>query len=91
MARINKSDLVQEVAKHANSTVIAARIVVDAVIKRIEANLDAGNEVAIQDFGTFKVALTPARTMVDHLHGKGEIHVPAGRRVKFTPSKNLLS
>lgn len=91
MARINMSEVVCQIARELDIPATKARKMVDITLEVIQTNLMKGNEVAIQDFGTFKVALTPARTMVDHLHGKGEIHVPAGRRVKFTPSKNLLS
>lgn len=91
MARIGKSDLIKQVAGRANATVVATRIIVDAALECVESHLRQGDEVALQDFGTFKVNETAARTMVDHLHDRGELKIPARKRARFVPSKNLLS
>lgn len=91
MARISKSDLIEKVAKELSIPATTARRTVGMALNIIESHLRQGDEVALQDFGTFKVAQAPARTMVDHLHGKGELKVPARKRARFVPSKNLLS
>ena len=91
MARIGKSDLIEQIVVIEGVPATKARAVVNTLIERIKANLEDGNEVAIQDFGVFKTVDTPARTMNDTLHGKGVIQIPARRKAKFTPSKNLLS
>lgn len=91
MARISKSDLVEMVSKEMNVPATVARRFVGLTFDIVESELRHGNEVAIQDFGTFKSVHTPARTMNDTLHGKGVIQIPARRKAKFVPSKNLLS
>lgn len=59
---MNKSELVEHVAKVADLTKVAAANTVDAVIEAITKALKKGEEVTLVGFGTFKVRNRAART-----------------------------
>ena len=59
---MNKSELVEHVAKVAGLSKAAANTVLDAVVDAITKALKKGDEVALVGFGTFKVRNRAART-----------------------------
>lgn len=68
----------------------AALAAVDDVIRVIGECLTAGETVHIKRFGRFSVADTPERMGRSPKTGE-PIAIPAGRRVRFKPSKALLN
>jgi DNA-binding protein HU-beta len=88
MARINKAELIAEVAGKAGTEKPQAQRDVEAFLLAIGEHLDAGDEIRITDFGTFAVHDTPARKGKNPRTG-AEIDIAAARKVFFRPSKAL--
>jgi DNA-binding protein HU-beta len=61
----------------------------DALIDTIADALKRGERVELKGFGSFSVVDTKARTGRNPRTGK-PVAIPAGRRVRFKPSKSLL-
>ena len=59
---MNKSDLIEELAKRAELTKAAANRVIDHVTDIITTAISKGNPVALIGFGTFKSVMRSART-----------------------------
>lgn len=59
---LNKSELIEELAKRAELTKAAANKVIDALTDIITGAISKGNPVALIGFGTFKSVLRAART-----------------------------
>ena len=58
---MNKSELVTEIAKEADTTKEVAHRVLDATLKSIESALKSGNQVSLVGFGSFLVRERAAR------------------------------
>ena len=61
----------------------------DALLDTLAAALKRGEKVELKGFGSFSVVKTEARTGRNPRTGK-PLAIPAGRRVRFKPSKSLL-
>jgi DNA-binding protein HU-beta len=85
---LNKSQLIDEVAKETGLTKSQATRSVQAVFDAIEASLKRGDPVGLLGFGTFSVAARPARTGRNPRTG-AEIAIPETRLPKFKPGKLL--
>ena len=59
---MNKSELIEELAKRAELTKAAANKVIDSLTDIITSAISKGNPVALIGFGTFKSVLRSART-----------------------------
>jgi len=59
---VNKSELIEELAKRAELTKAAANRVIDHVTDIITTAISKGNPVALIGFGTFKSVMRSART-----------------------------
>ena len=59
---MNKSELIEELAKRAELTKAAANRVIDHVTDIITTAISKGNPVALIGFGTFKSVMRSART-----------------------------
>ena len=59
---MNKSELIEELAKRAELTKAAANKVIDTLTDIITSAISKGNPVALIGFGTFKSVLRAART-----------------------------
>jgi DNA-binding protein HU-beta len=59
---LNKSELIEELAKRAELTKAAANKVIDSLTDIITSAISKGNPVALIGFGTFKSVLRSART-----------------------------
>ena len=85
---MNKSELIDAVAKKANATKAAAEIVVSAAIEVIGEAIARGERVQFVGFGTFSVSERKARTGRNPQTGK-EIRIPAKRVVCFKAGSGL--
>ncbi len=85
---MSKKDLIDAVARDCELTKEKATSVVDAVLAHIRSAMQAGNDVRIPDFGTFKVSARKAREGRNPATG-ATINIPASKVPKFTPAKGL--
>jgi DNA-binding protein HU-beta len=85
---MNKSELVDSIAKDAKITKVAANEVVDSIIKSITGALKKGDRVALVGFGTFSVSKRAARIGRNPQTGK-EIKIAAKKVAKFKAGSEL--
>lgn len=85
---MNKSELVDLIAKDAKVTKVAANEAVDSIIKSITAALKKGERVALVGFGTFSVSKRAARIGRNPQTGK-EIKIAAKKVAKFKAGSDL--
>ena len=85
---MNKSELVEAVADHADLTRAAAARAVDAVLNNVTAALKQGDQVTLVGFGTFEVRSRKARTGRNPQTGE-EIKIQASRSPTFKAGKAL--
>jgi DNA-binding protein HU-beta len=85
---MNKSELVEAVADHADLTRAAAARAVDAVLNNVTAALKQGDQVTLVGFGTFEVRSRKARTGRNPQTGE-EIKIKASRSPTFKAGKAL--
>jgi len=85
---MNKSELIEAIAKQADISKAAAGRVVDATTDTITAALKKGDSVTLIGFGTFKVSSRAARTGRNPQTGK-EIKIAARKSPGFSAGKAL--
>lgn len=85
---MNNADLIDAVAASTGSTKADAKKNVDAVVAAISSQLSAGNEVALNGFGKFKVKSRDAREGRNPQTGES-IQIAASKSVGFSASKTL--
>lgn len=85
---MNKTDLIISASASLNADIKATRDAVNSFLRLLAHALVDGEDVLIQDLGTFRVKDTPARTGRNPATGEA-ITIPAGRRVSFKVSKAL--
>lgn len=85
---MNKSQLIDAVAKHAELTKAQAAQSVDAVLGAIRTGLLEDGDVALSGFGTFGISARAARTGRNPATGEA-IEIAASKAVKFKPCKAL--
>jgi DNA-binding protein HU-beta len=85
---MNKTELIDAVAKEAGLTKVDAGKAVDALTNAITGALKKGDTVALVGFGTFKVSKRAARTGRNPQTGK-EIKIEARNSPTFTAGKGL--
>ncbi|MDY0028379.1 MAG: HU family DNA-binding protein [Pseudobdellovibrionaceae bacterium] len=85
---MNKSELVEAVAKKTDMTKAAAQEAIEAVIECITKALKKGDEVRLVGFGTFTVAKRAASTGRNPRTGEA-IKIPASKQPKFKAGKEL--
>ncbi|MFN9478446.1 MAG: HU family DNA-binding protein [Betaproteobacteria bacterium] len=85
---MNKQDLIEQVAKHADISNAAAGRALDALVGGVRASLKKGNAVTIVGFGTFAVGRRSARTGRNPRTGAA-VKIPASKVVKFRAGKAL--
>lgn len=88
MIRVNKSQLIDQIASEANISKAAAGRVVDAFVASVTGSLSKGDDVALVGFGTFTVRERAARTGRNPQTGK-EIKIAAAKVPAFRPGKGL--
>jgi len=85
---MNKSDLIDVVAKDAELSKAAASRALDAAIKGIKTSLKKSGTVTLVGFGTFSVGRRAARTGRNPQTG-ATIKIKASKVVKFKAGKAL--
>jgi DNA-binding protein HU-beta len=85
---VNKSDLVDAIAKSADISKAAAGRALDATVESIKKALKKGDTVSLVGFGTFKVGKRAARNGRNPRTGE-TIKIKAAKVPKFTAGKGL--
>jgi DNA-binding protein HU-beta len=85
---MTKTELVDAIAKGAETTKADAQRCLDAAISAISGSLKKGQKVILIGFGTFSVSKRKARKGRNPQTGE-EIKIPAMKVPKFTPGKAL--
>ncbi len=88
MAAIGKTELIRRVAQSSGKSNKETADLVNNTLDAIRDALKAGEEVRLVGFGSFAVKTTKARTGVNP-QTRAKIQVPAKRRVRFSPGKEL--
>ena len=85
---VNKSELIEHIAKQADISKAAAGRALDAVIGGVKTTLKKNGSVSIVGFGTFTVAKRAGRTGRNPRTGAA-IKIKAAKLPKFRPGKAL--
>ena len=85
---MNKSDLVDAIAKSAEISKAAAGRALDATVETIKKALKKGDTVSLVGFGTFKVGKRAARNGRNPRTGE-TIKIKAAKVPKFSAGKGL--
>lgn len=85
---LNKTDLINEVAKQADMTKVDAEKAVKATLDSISGELGGGGSVTLVGFGTFSVQERSARKGKNPRTGE-TIKIPAKKVPKFKAGKAL--
>ena len=85
---MNKSDLVDAIAKSADLSKAAAARALDATVETIKKALKKGDTVSLVGFGTFKVGKRAARNGRNPRTGE-TIKIKAAKVPKFSAGKGL--
>ena len=85
---MNKSELVEAVAKSAGISKVASEKALEGAIDAIRGALKKGQSVTLSNFGTFKVGKRAARVGRNPQTG-AEIRIKAARVPKFSAGKAL--
>lgn len=85
---MNKSELIEHIAKQADISKAAAGRSLEAVIGAVRTTLKKGGSVTIPGFGTFAVTKRAARTGRNPRTGAA-IKIKAAKVPKFRPGKGL--
>jgi DNA-binding protein HU-beta len=85
---VNKTDLIEHIAKNADISKAAAGRALDALMSGVKSTLRKGGSVTLVGFGTFAVAKRAARTGRNPRTGEA-IKIKAAKLPKFRPGKAL--
>ncbi|MEO5770766.1 MAG: HU family DNA-binding protein [Burkholderiaceae bacterium] len=85
---MNKSELIEHIAKQADISKAAATRALEAVIGGVKATLKKGGSVSLVGFGTFTVTKRLARAGRNPRTGAA-IKIKAAKVPKFRPGKGL--
>jgi len=85
---MNKSDLIEHIAKQADLSKAAATRALDAIVGGVKTTLKKSGSVTIVGFGTFAVTKRAARTGRNPRTGAA-IKIKAAKVPKFKPGKAL--
>jgi DNA-binding protein HU-beta len=85
---MNKSELINAIAEHANLTKADAGRALEGLIKTIEITLKAGDSITLVGFGSFEVKERAERKGRNPQNG-AEITIAAARVPSFKPGKGL--
>ncbi len=87
---MNKAALVDEVQKllAGGSSKAAAERATEAVLTAVKRGLKRDKEVALVGFGTFSLAVRPARNGYNP-HTQQPMKIPAVRTIRFKPAAEL--
>ena len=85
---VNKTELIEHIAKHADLSKAAAARALDATLGAVKTTLKKGGTVALVGFGTFAVGKRAARKGRNPRTG-AEIKIKSAKIPKFRPGKAL--
>lgn len=85
---MNKTDLIEHIAKHADISKAAATRSLEAALGAIKTTLRKGGSVSLVGFGTFAVGKRAARSGRNPRTGAA-IKIKAAKVPKFRPGKAL--
>jgi DNA-binding protein HU-beta len=85
---VNKTELIEHIAKHADISKAAATRALEATISAVKSSLKKKQPVSLVGFGTFDVSQRLARTGRNPRTGAA-IKIKAARVPKFRPGKAL--
>jgi DNA-binding protein HU-beta len=85
---VNKTELIDHIAKQADISKAAAGRALEAIVGGIRSSLRKGNSVTLVGFGTFTVGKRAARTGRNPRTGDS-IKIKAAKVPKFRPGKAL--
>jgi DNA-binding protein HU-beta len=85
---MNKSELIDAIAKGAGLTKVQAKEAIDCYHETVGKELKKGNSVDIAGFGSFSVAARAARTGRNPQTG-APLQIKASKAPKFKPGKGL--
>lgn len=88
MSKVNKKELVDEVAVATGESKKTVEAVTNALLNSIVEHLKKGEETALFGFGSFKVKQRQARVARNPQTGES-VKVPARKSVSFRTSKKL--
>lgn len=85
---MNKTDLIEHIAKHADISKAAAGRALESMIGAVKSTLKKGGSVSLVGFGTFAVTKRAGRTGRNPRTGDA-IKIKAAKVPKFRPGKAL--
>ncbi len=85
---MNKSELIEQIAKRSQLTLASSRSALDALLETISEALASGDRVQLVGFGTFKVTDRQAREGRNPQTG-AVINIPATKTPSFTAGAEL--
>jgi DNA-binding protein HU-beta len=85
---VNKSELIEHIAKHADISKAAASRALEATVGAVKTTLKKGGTVSLVGFGTFAVTKRAARTGRNPRTG-ATIKIKSAKVPKFRPGKAL--
>src|SRR5688572_5333074 len=87
-APVNKTELIEHIAKHADISKAAATRALESMIGAVKTTLKKGGSVSLVGFGTFAVGKRAARSGRNPRTG-AQIKIKAAKVPKFRPGKAL--
>jgi len=85
---VGRTELIKRVATKSQKSVKESTVFVNAVLETIQESLQEGDAVSLVGFGKFSVKDTAPSVRVNP-QTREKINVPARKRVKFSPGKEL--
>ncbi len=85
---MNKTELIEHIAKHADISKAAATRALDATLSAVKTTLKKGGEVSLVGFGAFAVTKRAGRTGRNPRTGE-PIKIKSAKIPKFRPGKAL--
>ncbi len=85
---VGKQELVKRLASKLSINQKQAGEALDATLAAIRESLQAGREVRLVGFGTFRLLTSAARKAINP-RSRAPIEVPPKERVRFSPGKEL--
>jgi len=85
---MNKTELIEAVAIHSNTTKAQTTAMLNGLIEVIQASMASGDNIQLVGFGTFSVSERAGREGRNPATGES-MTIPAKKVVKFKPGKVL--
>ncbi len=89
MQKIGRPELIDRVSAATKITKEDTKLTLNAIISEIEKSMQNGEKLILKGFGTFEVVETKPKKG-RNIHDGSTLNIPAHKRVKFTPGKDLI-